>query len=339
MGEHIRNSISKLIRSQDLSRKDVVDAMREIMDGDATGAQIGSWITALRMKGETAEEITGAAEVIRERCLRIGTGGKNVVDACGTGGDGAGTFNISTTAAFVAAGAGVPIAKHGNRAISSSSGSADLLRALGVNIDVPPLIIEKCIRTLDIGFLYAPALHPAMKNAAGPRRETGIRSIFNILGPLCNPAGAEAQVIGVYEEKLVETVAQSLKNLGLKRAFVVHGSDGLDEITLTAKTFVSELSSGKITAYTIQPEDFGFEKCKMNDLEGGNPEKNAGITRKILQGEKGHMRNITIMNAAAIITVGGLAENIRKGIKLAEESVDSGKALKKLEGLVELTNS
>ncbi len=338
MSEQIKKAIAKLIHRQDLSRNEMASAMREIVEGLATDAQIGAWITALRMKGENAEEITGAAEVIREKCIRIDTGGKPAVDLCGTGGDGAGTFNISTTAAFVAAGAGVTVAKHGNRAISSSSGSADLLKALGVNIDVSSQVVENCLKTIQIGFLFAPTLHPAMKHAAGPRRETGLRSIFNILGPLSNPARAEAQVVGVYERKLVGMIAQSLKNLGLKRAFVVHGADGLDEITLTSETFISELSQGKIRDYAVKPEDFGFRSCQLAELAGGGPEENARITKKILEGEPGHLRNITLLNSAAAIAVGGLAGNIHEGLALAKESIDSGRALKKLEELIKLTN-
>lgn len=339
MGDLLKKTISKLIDFHGLTREETAGALKEIVDGAASDAQIGAWITALRMKGETVDEITGAAEVIRERSLRIRTHGKTVVDACGTGGDNAGTFNISTTASFVAAGAGVLVAKHGNRAISSSSGSADLLAALGVNIEAKPVIVEHCLEVAGIGFLFAPALHPAMKNAAGPRRETGIRSIFNILGPLSNPAGADAQLLGVYKSELVDVIASALKNLGLKRALVVHGLDGLDEISLTGETLVSELANGEIKSYSICPEDYGFERCQMKDLAGGNPAENAEITKKILSGEKGHPRNIAVLNAAAIIAVAGKAANIREGVKLAEQAIDSGEALKKLKELIQLTNA
>lgn len=339
MSEKIKATLSKLVLFQDLTRIEMIGAMREIVNGEATDAQIGAWITALRMKGEKVDEITGAAEVLREKCVRIDTGGERVVDLCGTGGDGTGTFNISTTAAFVAAGAGVTVAKHGNRAISSSSGSADLLLSLGVKIDVAPKITEECLRAIHIGFLFAPTLHPAMKHAAGPRKETGIRSIFNILGPLSNPAGAEAQLIGVYRRDLVEPIALALKNLGLKRAFVVHGMDGLDEITLTDQTLVAELRDREIRTFTIQPEDFGFQRCGLEALAGGNPGENAEITRRILKGEKGPCRDVTILNAGAAIMVGGRAEDLREGIELAGESIDSGKAMQKLDELVRLTNS
>lgn len=339
MSEKIKKTLSKLIEFQDLTRVEMIGAMREIVNGEATDAQIGAWITALRMKGEKVEEITGAAEVLREECVRVDAGGGMVVDLCGTGGDGAGAFNISTTAAFVAAGAGATVAKHGNRAVSSSSGSADLLIALGVKIDVAPKIVEECLKSIHIGFLFAPSLHPAMKHAAGPRRETGIRSIFNILGPLSNPAGAQAQLVGVHRRDLVEPMASTLKNLGLKRALVVHGLDGLDEITLTTETFAAELKDGEIRAFNLRPEDFGFRRCVLKDLAGGSPEENAKITMRILKGEKGPCRDITIMNAGAAIMVSGQAEDLSRGIELAGESIDSGKALRKLEDLIRLTNS
>ena len=338
MGEIIKKSILKLIEGRDLSRSEMGEAMREIMEGAATEAQIGAWITALRIKGETVEEITGAAEILRERCVRIRADEKSTVDLCGTGGDGAGTFNISTTAAFVAAGAGVLVAKHGNRAVSSSSGSADLLKALGVNTDIPPEIVEKCLKEIGIGFLFAPALHPAMKYAAGPRREVGVRSIFNILGPLSNPAGAKAQVVGVYKKELTSPVAHALRNLGACRVFVVHGLDGLDEITLASETQVSELSQGKIETYTIRPEDFGLARCAPEDMAGGSPDDNAGITRRILGGEKGPRRDVSLLNAAAAIAAGGKVTDIREGMRLAGESIDSGEAMRKLEGLIQLTN-
>jgi len=338
MTESIRKTLSLLIDSRDLTREDMKAAMREIMSGEATNAQIGAWMTALRMKGETAEEIAGAAEVLREKCVPIRTGGGLVVDLCGTGGDKAGTFNISTTAAFVAAGAGVRVAKHGNRAVSSSSGSADLLEALGVRVDGTPEITEKCLNSIGMGFLFAPTLHPAMKYAAGPRRETGIRSIFNILGPLSNPAGAQAQVVGVYTSGLVEVIAEALRGLGLARAMVVHGLDGLDEITLTDATLIAELSEGVIETRTISPEDFRFQRCRLEDLAGGTPRENAEKTLAVLEGAGGPTRDITLLNAAAAIKISGLAKDLGQGIARAEQAIDSGKAVKKLEELIRLTN-
>ena len=334
----IAESIGRVIEGKNLPESEMMGVMNQIMGGEATPAQIGSFITALRMKGETVEEITGAARVMREKAVKIKTGSAIVVDTCGTGGDGANTFNISTTAAFVVAGAGLTVAKHGNRSVSSNCGSADVLKALGVNIDADVNMVERCLEENGIGFLFAPLLHGAMKYAAGPRKEIGIRSIFNVLGPLTNPAGACSQVIGIYSKDLTEKLAAVLGKLGSKHAFVVHGEDGLDEITLTCRTKVSEMREGKVDTYRIEPEDFGMKRCRAQDLLGGSPEENASITMGILKGEKGPKRYIVLLNAAAAIVAGGKADTLQEGVQVGMESIESGAAMKKLDGLVELTN-
>jgi anthranilate phosphoribosyltransferase len=334
----IREAISKVIDGADLSQEEAAAAMNEIMSGEATPAQIACFITALRIKGETVDEITGCAKVMREKVTRIESQADLLVDTCGTGGDGAHTFNISTTAALVAAGAGLHIAKHGNRSVSSRCGSADVLKALGVNIEADAATVGRCIDEVGIGFLFAPALHPAMKYAIGPRREIGIRTIFNILGPLTNPAGAKYQVLGVYAPELTETLANVLKNLGSDHVFVVHGADGLDEITITDKTHVSQLADGQVRSFTIDPEDFGISKSDISSLVGGTAEENARMTLDILKGEKGPKRDIVLLNSAAAIMAGGKAANLVEGIQLAAESIDSGKALGKLELLKKASN-
>jgi anthranilate phosphoribosyltransferase len=317
----------------------MVETMDEIMSGNASPAQIGAFITALRMKGETIAEITGAARVMREKAVKIKVAGDGaVVDTCGTGGDQSHTFNISTTAAFVVAGAGLKVAKHGNRSVSSKCGSADLLISLGVNLQAGIERVEECLNEIGICFLFAPMMHGAMKYAIGPRREIGIRTIFNILGPLTNPAGARSQLIGVYKKELTEPLASVLGNLGADHAFVVHGNDGLDEITLTDKTYVSELKYGNVSSFELDPKDYSMDYCSDSDLLGGYSEDNARITTKILKGEKGPKRDIVILNSAVAITAGGRTENISDGIKIAEESIDSGAAEEKLRRLVELTN-
>jgi len=334
----IREAISKVVDGADLSQEEAAAAMNEIMSGEATPAQIACFITALRIKGETVDEITGCAKVMREKVTRIESQADLLVDTCGTGGDGAHTFNISTTAALVAAGAGLHIAKHGNRSVSSRCGSADVLKALGVNIEADAATVSRCIDEVGIGFLFAPALHPAMKYAIGPRREIGIRTIFNILGPLTNPAGAKVQVLGVYDPELTETLANVLKNLGSDHVFVVHGADGLDEITITDKTYVSQLADGQVRSLTIDPEDFGISKADVSSLVGGTAEENAQMTLGILKGEKGPKRDIVLLNSAAAIMAGGKAANLIEGIQLAAESIDSGKALEKLELLRKASN-
>ncbi|MFQ6040546.1 MAG: anthranilate phosphoribosyltransferase [Candidatus Poribacteria bacterium] len=335
----IQEAIQKVVNGEDLTEQEAIGVMNIIMNGEATDAQIASFITALRLKGETIEEITGCARVMREKATKIQTTHPLVVDTCGTGGDGAHTFNISTTAAFVAAGAGVPIAKHGNRSVSSRCGSADVLKTLGVNIEVNPDVVGRCIDEIGIGFLFAPLLHGAMKYAIGPRREIGIRTIFNILGPLTNPAGAQAQVLGVYGANLTEPLAKVLHNLGSEHVFVVHGKDGLDEITTTTDTQISELVHGKVRTYTLAPIGLGITKAKKQDLIGGTPEENAAMTLDILQGKPGPKRDIVLLNAAAAIVAGGKADDMRQGISIAADAIDSGRALEKLEALKEMTNS
>lgn len=333
----IKEAISKIIKNQDLTESEMTEVMNEIMTGAASPGQIGAFITALRIKGETVDEITGAAKVMREKATKIKVSGK-VVDTCGTGGDEAMTFNISTASAFVAAGAGVIVAKHGGRSVSSKSGSADVLTALGVNIEAEVEKVEECLKEIGIGFLFAPMWHGAMKYAAPVRREIGIRTIFNILGPLTNPAGARRQVIGVYDPALTDIIGKVLANLGTEHAFVVRGEDGLDEITLTDETRVTELKDGTLRTYHIRPEDFGFGRCKPSELKGGEPKLNAEIIMGILKGKKGPERDVVLLNASAAIVAGGMTESLKEGIAIARGSIDSGKALEKLSRLIEMTN-
>jgi anthranilate phosphoribosyltransferase len=334
----IKEAINLLIQNKDLSEQEMIDAMRDIMEGKATDAQIASFLTALRIKGETVEEITGAAKVMREKVTSIRSP-EMTVDTCGTGGDMAHTFNISTTTALIVAACGVPVAKHGNRSVSSSCGSADVLEALGIKIDLEPQKVEKCLETTGFGFMFAPLFHPAMKYAIGPRKEMGIRTVFNILGPLTNPAGAQRQVMGVFSDELTEPLAHVLSNLGVKHAFVVHGEDGLDEMTNTDKTKVSEVKGGTIITYFIEPENLGFEKARKDDLAGGNAGDNAGITMSILNGEKGPKRDIVLMNAAAALVAGDKAADFTEGVALATNAINSGAALKKLEEVKKASNS
>jgi anthranilate phosphoribosyltransferase len=334
----IKEAISKVIAKTNLTETEAESVMREIMQGEATDAQIASYITALRMKGETVEEITGSARVMREKAVPIKLDAEYQVDTCGTGGDMAHTFNISTTVAFAVAGAGVAVAKHGNRSVSSKSGSADVLQALGVNIEIPSHRTEECLREVGIGFLFAPMMHLAMKYAIGPRREIGIRTIFNVLGPLTNPAKVRSQIMGVYSADLTGLMARALGNLGANRAFVVHGMDGLDEITITDKTKVSEFKDGKVKDYFIHPSDFGMAVGKAEDLKGGDAKDNAAITSGVLQGQKGPCRDIVLMNAAVALVASGRARDLKEGATLATEAVDSGAALRKLEQLKAFTN-
>lgn len=328
----IREAISRVVLKEDLSEEEAVEVMDEIMTGQATPAQIASFITALRMKGETITEITGLARVMRQKAVKIKTDGRIIVDTCGTGGDGAYTFNISTAAAFVVAGAGIKVAKHGNRSVSSKCGSADVLMELGVNLEISPEKIEGCLREIGIAFLFAPLLHEAMKYAIEPRREIGIRTVFNILGPLTNPADASCQVLGVYDAQLTEPLAKVLKNLGSHHALVVHGMDGLDEITLTQETQVSELVDNEVKTYFLKPEDFGFTRCQSEDLRGGECGENARILLDVLEGKPGHCRDVVLLNAAAGLVAAG-AEDFNAGIELAEEAIESGLAKEKLESL------
>ena len=335
----IKEAIDKAARKIDLPEAEMMAAMEEIMSGEATPAQIGAFITALRMKGETVEEVTGAARIMRQKATRVNACATTIVDTCGTGGDKLNTFNISTTTAFVVAAAGITVAKHGNRAVSSGCGSADVLEALGVNISVDQEIVEECIQQIGIGFLFAPKLHGAMKYAIGPRREIGIRTIFNMLGPLTNPAGATAQLLGVYDPKLTEMFADVLKKMGTKRAFVVHGLDGLDEVTITGETRVAELKDGIIRTYNIHPKDYIGSTYSMEDIRGGDPAVNARITKDVLSGKPGACRDVVLMNAALAIVSGEKAADIKEGIKVASDCIDSGAAVKKLQVLIEMSNS
>jgi len=336
-GNMIREAIKMLTQGMDLSEEEMVSAMRDIMEGRATDAQIGSFLTALRMKGETIDEITGAARVMREKAARI-KAPDDTVDTCGTGGDLAHTFNISTTTAIVVSATGVPVAKHGNRSVSSRSGSADVLEALGVKIDLEPEKVEKCLQETGFGFMFAPIFHPAMKYAIGPRREMGIRTIFNILGPLTNPAGAKNQILGVFTDKLTETMAHVLGNLGATHAFIVHGEDGLDEITNTDRTKVSELKDGRVETYFLEPGDFGLPTADGEDLEGGSAEENARITLDILRGAKGPKRDIVVMNSAIALMAGGRVSDIKEAVEMINETIDSGRAMRKLEEIKDITN-
>ncbi|PKN25874.1 MAG: anthranilate phosphoribosyltransferase [Deltaproteobacteria bacterium HGW-Deltaproteobacteria-21] len=334
----IREAIAAVAEGRDLTEQDMMAVMDGLMEGKATSAQIGSFITALRMKGETVDELTGAARIMRKKATWIDARSSIIVDTAGTGGDGCNTFNISTTAAFVAAAAGLTVAKHGNRAVSSGCGSADVLEALGVCIDAGTEIVEQCIQQIGIGFLFAPRLHAAMKYALGPRREIGIRTLFNMLGPLTNPAAATSQVIGVYDRNLTEMFAGVLKRLGTRRAFVVHGSDGLDEATVTGATRVCELREGITSTYDIDAVDLFGECYSLEDLRGSDATTNAQITKDILSGKDGAGRKIVVLNAALAIMAGGKAETVREGISLAEQCIDSGAALKKLQALIEMSN-
>jgi anthranilate phosphoribosyltransferase len=333
----IREAIKMLIEKISLSENEMVSVMREIMDGKATDAQIASFLTALRIKGETDDEITGAAKVMREKSSKINAP-DYTVDTCGTGGDLAHTFNISTTAAIIVAACGVPVAKHGNRSVSSRSGSADVLEALGVKIDLTPEKVEKCLEATGFGFMFAPLFHPAMKHAVGPRKEMGVRTIFNILGPLTNPAGARRQVLGVFSNDLTVTMASVLNNLGIVHAYIVHGEDGLDEITITDKTRISELKDGRTDTYYITPEDLGYTRARKEDLLGGTAEENAQITLNILKGAKGPKRDITFLNAAAALITGDQANSYSEALEKVADAVDSGNALKKLEEIKVASN-
>ena len=335
----IQEAIGDLIAGADLGRARTRAVMDQIMSGQATDAQIGAFLVALRIKGETIDEIVGCAEVMREKATPIVTVRPELIDTCGTGGDASGTFNISTTVAFVACGAGLAVAKHGNRSISSQCGSADVLAALGVNVEASPEKVGECIDEVGIGFLFAIALHGAMKHAIGPRRELATRTVFNILGPLTNPAGAKRQLIGVFDGALTEALAGVLRELGSDQALVVHGSDGLDEITLTGPTQVTELRDGQVSTRQIHPGDFGLQTVSAEALKGGDADYNARILRGVLDGEEGPQRDVVLLNAAAAMVAGGLAEDITAGLDVARASIDSGKARHALERLVEVSNS
>lgn len=312
--------------------------MRQLMAGEATPAQIGAFLVALRMKGETVGEITGAVRAMRALAAPLRLRSTTVVDTCGTGGDLCGTFNISTAAALVAAGAGIVVAKHGNRAVSGTVGGADVLESLGVKIDLPPEQVARCVDEVGIGFLFAPLFHPAMRHAAAPRRELGLRTIFNLLGPLSNPAGARHQIVGVFAAEWTEPLAQALGRLGSIHTLVVHGDDGLDEISLAAPSHIAEWKDGGVRSYRIAPEEFGVQRCRASDLHGGDRDRAAGIIRSIVGGAAGPRTDIAVLNAAAAIYVGGLAPSIAAGVDLARDAVASGRARRKLEQLIEFTN-
>jgi anthranilate phosphoribosyltransferase len=344
----ILEALQKVVERRDLSPEEAFMTMEEMMSGKASDPQIAAFLTALRLKGETAAEITGFARAMRERVCRIRvrrqdetarpeTDGGRLVDTCGTGGDAGHTFNISTAAAFVVAGAGVQVAKHGNRSVSSLCGSADVMEALGVDLTLTPEQVGDCIDEVGIGFLYAPLLHPAMRHVMTARRDIRIRTVFNILGPLTNPAHAPAQVVGVYEERLTELLATALIELGSQRAFVVCGLDGLDELSPAGESKVSEVKDGRVHTYRLSPEDFGLDRACLSDLQGGNAEENAHTIRRILGGEKGPKRDVVLMNAALAIIAGGKAHDCRDGAGRAARSIDSGAAMEKLCGLVEFS--
>ncbi len=326
--------LKEIIAGNDLSEEHMSQMITQVLSGQIGPAQIGAFMGALSTKGETFEELTGAAKAMRRKAKRVQTTSEVVLDTCGTGGDGANTFNISTTTAFVVAACGVTVAKHGNRSVSSQCGSADLLEALGVNLDLEPDFVEEGLEEIKLGFLFAPLFHGAMKFAAAAREEVGIRSIFNMLGPLTNPAGANCQLLGVYTAELTEMFARSLQNMGCRRAFVVHGHDGLDEISLSAPTRISELKDGRILTYDFSPEPYFSHNPDGADLSGGSPAENAALTRSILSGDKGPARDVVLLNAAAALVVASKAEGIREGLDLAARAIDSGAATAKLRQLV-----
>ncbi len=332
-----RDHLTRIIKGEDLSQSDMADMMNTVLTGNATESQIGAMMAALATKGETFEELAGAAGAMRQNALRIQATGSPVVDTCGTGGDSASTFNISTTTAFVVAGAGVTVAKHGNRSVSSKCGSADVLEALGVKLDTPPEIVEEAIQEVGIGFMFAPLYHSAMKHAIKPRQELGIRSIFNMLGPLTNPASAGCQLLGVFAPQLTEMFAQALKLLGGQSAMVVHGHDGLDEISVCAPTRVSELKGGMIRTYDIDPLPYFGQLAEPEEMAGGDAEENAAITRDVLSGTPGAKRNVVLINAGAALLAAGKTEDLKGGIELAAAVIDDGKAAEKLEALVRYT--
>jgi anthranilate phosphoribosyltransferase len=349
----IRHYIEQLAQRRDLTEAEMIAAMTEVMEGRATDAQIAAFITALRMKGETIDEITGAARVMREKATRVPVGGaavnldrddinvdeETIIDTCGTGGDGTCTFNISTATAFVIAGAGLKVAKHGNRSVSSQCGSADVVKQLGINLDLTPEQVGRCVDEVGIGFLFAPLLHAAMKYAIGPRREIGIRTIFNLLGPLTNPAGAGVQVLGVYDERLTDVLAEVLGRLGSSAAMVVHGAGRLDELSLAGETVVARLKDGRVNRFAVTPEDAGLERAPITAIAGGDAAENAAIVYDVLAGTaSGPHRDVILLNAAAVLVTAGRAADFRDGAVQAAAVIDDGRALEKLEGLVALSN-
>jgi len=332
----IKEATVKLVSGKSLTVKEAASVMEEIMQDEATPAQFGAFVTALRLKGETVSEIIGLARTMRAKAIPVNVPGP-LVDTAGTGGDDLSTFNVSTAAAFVAAGAGLRVAKHGNRAMSSQCGSADVLEALGVKIDLNAKQVERCLQEVGMAFMFAPVFHPAMKYASAPRREIGIRTVFNILGPLTNPAGARSQIVGVADGSLLEKLALVLKGLDCYHALIVHGEDGLDEVTITGETLVYELNNGDIKHYTISPEDFGLSPAGIDSLKGGTAGENAALLRNIISGARGPQRDAVVMNAAATLLAGDRVGTLKQGIDLAQEVIDNGQALAKLEQLVALS--
>ena len=346
----IADAVRALVERRDLSRVEAAGAMDAIMSGAATNAQIAAFLVALRMKGETVEELIGFAQVMRQKVVRVRTRGDEVagltgtdremlIDTCGTGGDASGTFNVSTATAFVVAGAGLKVAKHGNRSSSTLCGSADVVESLGISLELTPAQVGRCIDEIGIGFMYAPLLHTAMKHVMPARREIGVRTVFNLLGPLTNPAGANAQLIGVASAGLTEPLARVLAELGTIRAFVVHGADGLDEISNTGESQISEVHEGVVRSSRVRPEDFGLPRATIRDLRGGDRGENAQIIRRVLGGEPGPRRDIVLMNAAAALVAGGKARDLKEGVGMASQSIDSGAAASKLAALVERSQS
>jgi len=335
----IRDAIAKLADRLTLTEKEAEEVMREIMAGAATPAQIAAYLMGLRLKGETVEEVAGSVRAMRDHSVRITVGASLIVDTCGTGGDGRHTFNISTTTAFVVAGAGLTVAKHGNRSVSSKSGSADVLSELGVNISLSPDHVSDCVNEVGIGFLFAPLYHGAMKHCAGPRQDMGVRTMLNLLGPLTNPAGATVQVLGVYEPRLTELLGKVLMHLGSQHCFVVHGMDGLDEITITGPTFVAELKHDFITEYSIEPRQFGLDTAPIEALQAKSPDDSRARLQAVLANEEGPSRDVVILNAAAALYVSGVAPSLWDGVALAREAIASGAAKRKLEQLVQLTRT
>lgn len=335
----MKEILAKLVAGNDLSVEEAKKAQEIILTGQATDAQIAAFLTALRMKGETIDEITGLASVLRDKANTIAPKVDKHVDLVGTGGDCTYSFNISTTSAFVVAAAGLPVAKHGNRSISSKSGAGDVLEALGVNISADPDVVSRCVEAVGIGFMFAPHFNPAMKYVGKVRKELGFRTVFNTLGPLSNPSRAKAMVVGVYDKNLTETIANAMMNMGVERALVVSGNDNMDEITLTGATTISEIKDNTVNTYTVTPEQFGFETVELKELQGGDGKVNAQITKDILSGkEKGAKRNIVLLNAGATLYAGGMCSSIEEGIKLAEKTIDSGKAASIIDALVEASN-
>lgn len=333
----IKEAIAKVVEGHDLTLEEMEGAMEEIMTGNATPAQIGSFITALRIKGETVDEITGAATVMRAKAVKVNLNGDTLLDTCGTGGDGTHTFNVSTATAFVAAGGGVKVAKHGNRAVSSLCGSADVLKNLGVSLDISHADVGRCIQEVGMGFLFAPLFHGAMKYAAGPRQEIGLRTIFNLLGPLTNPAGATVQIVGVYAQGLTDKIARVLGKLGTKEAFVVCGEGTFDEISICSPTRVSHLKEGNVETFEMTPEQYGFKRADPEEIKGGDAQESARIIRELLDGEKGPKRDMVVLNSAAAFVVAGLDEDLTRGIERAKDCIDSGRAKEKLDALIRFT--